>query len=85
MALVHPVYTYHDHCLKYSADNFSTSKYLTHYYRLILHLAATTGISTLTLLLLTVRGTQGVTFCRFTAESDAAAKEQYNPDRLWPN
>ncbi|MEQ1976731.1 MULTISPECIES: hypothetical protein [unclassified Xenorhabdus] len=39
----------------------------------------------LALLLLTVRGTQGVTFCGFTAESDAAAKEQHNPDRLWSN
>lgn len=85
MALVHPVHTYHDHRLNYSADKFSTSKHLTHYYRLTLHLAATTGISTLSLLLLAVRGTQGVTFSRFTAESDAAAKEQYNPDRLWPN
>ncbi|WFQ79616.1 hypothetical protein PXH59_19055 [Xenorhabdus sp. SF857] len=42
------------------------------------------GISALVRLLLTVRGTQGVTFCRFTAESDAAAKEQSNPDRLTP-
>ncbi|WFQ80878.1 hypothetical protein PXH59_07205 [Xenorhabdus sp. SF857] len=42
------------------------------------------GISTLSLPWLTVRGTQGVTFGRFTAESDAAAKEQSNPDRLTP-
>ncbi|WP_374053350.1 hypothetical protein [Xenorhabdus taiwanensis] len=41
------------------------------------------GISTLAQLLLIVRGTQGVTFCRFTAESDAVAKEQHNSDRLW--
>ncbi|WP_166304753.1 MULTISPECIES: hypothetical protein [Morganellaceae] len=43
------------------------------------------SIPTLAQLLLTVYGTQGVTFRRFTAESDAAAKEQHNPDRLWPN
>ncbi|MEQ1976725.1 hypothetical protein [Xenorhabdus sp. SGI240] len=62
MALVHPVHTYHDHRLNYSADKFSTSKHLTHYYRLILHLAATTGISTLALLLLTVRGIKASLF-----------------------
>ncbi|WP_340621513.1 hypothetical protein [Xenorhabdus siamensis] len=42
------------------------------------------GISTLTQLLLTVHRTQGVTFCGFIAESDAAAKEHHNPDRLTP-
>ncbi|WP_158024408.1 hypothetical protein [Xenorhabdus eapokensis] len=34
--------------------------------------------------LLTVHRTQGVTFCGFTAESDAAAKGLFNPDRLTP-
>ncbi|MBE8598270.1 hypothetical protein [Xenorhabdus sp. BG5] len=43
-----------------------------------------TSISTLASFLLTVRGTQGVTFCGFIAESDAAAKEQPNPDRITP-
>ncbi|WP_187650312.1 hypothetical protein [Xenorhabdus indica] len=42
------------------------------------------GISTLARPLLSVHRTQGVTFCGFTAESDAAAKEQPNPDRLTP-
>ncbi|WP_340617819.1 hypothetical protein [Xenorhabdus entomophaga] len=46
--------------------------------------AAPAGLSTLASLLLTVHETQGVTFRRFTAESDAAAKEQPNPDRLTP-
>ncbi|WP_348987902.1 hypothetical protein [Xenorhabdus sp. SGI240] len=32
--------------------------------------------------LLTVHRTQGVTFCGFIAESDAAAKGQRPPDRL---
>ncbi|MBD2798540.1 hypothetical protein ID856_18920, partial [Xenorhabdus sp. 18] len=44
--------------------------------------AVPAGISTFVLLLLTVYGTQGVTFCRFTAESDAAAKRQPDNDRL---
>ncbi|WP_167376233.1 hypothetical protein [Xenorhabdus vietnamensis] len=41
--------------------------------------------STLAQPLLIIRGTQGVTFCGFIAESDAAAKEQHNSDRLWPD
>ncbi|MDC9594931.1 hypothetical protein [Xenorhabdus sp. IM139775] len=42
------------------------------------------GISILVPFLLIVYGTQGVTFCRFTAESDAAAKGQPDNDRLTP-
>ncbi|MEX0447563.1 hypothetical protein [Xenorhabdus sp. SGI246] len=33
---------------------------------------------------LTVHETQGVTFCGFIAESDAAAKAPHNSDRLTP-
>jgi hypothetical protein len=46
--------------------------------------AVPAGISTPARPLLTISGTQGVTFCRFIAESDAAAKEPHNSDRLSP-
>ncbi|WP_193757012.1 hypothetical protein [Xenorhabdus sp. KJ12.1] len=43
------------------------------------------GTSMLARPLLTVREIQGVTFRRFTAESDAAATASLNPDRHWPD
>ncbi|MCP9269343.1 hypothetical protein M5U04_14895 [Xenorhabdus sp. XENO-1] len=84
---MHPFHTYHNHCLKYSADNFSTPKQLTHCYRLILNLAAfccTGWYFNVCTAFADGSETQGVTFCRFTAESDAAAKEPHNSDRLSP-
>ncbi|WP_145956661.1 hypothetical protein [Xenorhabdus budapestensis] len=84
MFFAYPVHTSHYLCLKYSADNFSTPKQLTHCYHFTLNLTVPTGISTLARLFLIVCGIQGVTFGRFTAESDAAAKEHHNPDRLMP-
>ncbi|MDC9597355.1 hypothetical protein [Xenorhabdus anantnagensis] len=41
------------------------------------------GTSTFARFLLTVYRTQGVTFGWFIAESDAAAKGQHTPDKLW--
>ncbi|WP_340622325.1 hypothetical protein [Xenorhabdus siamensis] len=84
MFFAYPVHTSHYLCLKYSADNFSTPKQLTHCYHFTLNLTVTTGISILARLFLIVCGTQGVTFGRFTAESDAIAKEQHNPDKPTP-
>ncbi|MBD2798560.1 hypothetical protein ID856_19030, partial [Xenorhabdus sp. 18] len=45
--------------------------------------AVPAGISTLVPLLLTVYGTQGVTFCRFTAESDAAGRSTSRAQTDW--
>ncbi|NRN28430.1 hypothetical protein [Photorhabdus heterorhabditis] len=73
--------------MKYSTDGFSTPKQLAYCYRLTLNLVAffyaRWHFNACTTFADRLRGL-GVTFCRFTAESDAAAEGQHDDDRLMP-